>query len=143
MTSELQAAAAALPETVTDERLREAVAFLKWLRPMGPEQRATGLNGAVKYDLTLSDIEAALAELAELRKASQWMPIKTAPRNGSRLLLAADWTDKLKVKQVAYGHWYELGPYWAYDGYQFGNPECQPTHWRPLPPPPAKETGHE
>lgn len=98
-----------------------------WLLPVG---------------LTEADMEAHKRVAAYFKAIGfspdcQWRPIETAPKTGERILLAADWTDKLKVKQVAYGHWYKLGPYWAYDGYQFGNPECQPTHWMPLPAPPA------
>ena len=66
---------------------------------------------------------------------AKWQPIETAPKTGARILLAAD--SPFGKKQVAYGHWYKLGPYWAYDGYQFGNPKSQPTHWMPLPEPPA------
>lgn len=61
---------------VLDEKLREAVGFLKWLRPIGPEAQRVGSTGAITYDLTLSTIEAALAELAELRegmKQAYWL----------------------------------------------------------------------
>jgi hypothetical protein len=60
----------------------------------------------------------------------KWLPIESAPKPSGRLLLAAE-------GKTCYGHWYSPHSRWEYDGYDFGNPKSQPTHWMPLPPPPV------
>jgi hypothetical protein len=75
----------------------------------------------------------------------EWQPIETAPKDGTRILLYRpsyfDWA------RVIGGNWCDEKiakkprPYWTHDR------ECligvlearqhQPTHWMPLPPPPA------
>jgi len=56
---------------ITDERLRDAVANLK-------ECAKTCRFAKTAEDV--ATIEAALAELAELRKANQWRPIESASK---------------------------------------------------------------
>lgn len=63
----------------------------------------------------------------------KWQPIETAPRTGERVLLAVE-----GFRTANYGHWYKPGSRFVYDGYDFGNPEQQPTHWMPLPQPPQE-----
>jgi hypothetical protein len=78
---------------------------------------------------------AALAQPASAPAAvSGWMPIESAPKPSGRLLLAAE-------GQTCYGHWYSTYSRWEYDGYAFGNPKSQPTHWMPLPAAPTGEPG--
>jgi hypothetical protein len=54
--------------TELSPEVREALGFLKWLRPVGQEQQRVGANGAVTYDLTLSTIESALIRGAEAER---------------------------------------------------------------------------
>jgi hypothetical protein len=55
-----------------------------------------------------------------------WRPIDTAPRDGTRVLLWWDGWD------IQLGSWHPL------HGWQTGPiVHCQPTHWTPLPLPPA------
>lgn len=97
-------------------------------------QERERLENMTEDETTL--IRTALTRLSELEPI--WRPIETAPKTGERILLAAPWLrEGDPPTQVAYGHWYKLGPYWAYDGYSFGNPKHQPTHWMPLPSPPT------
>lgn len=70
-----------------------------------------------------------IAEAAWNARASDWQPIETAPRDGSRLWLY----------EPSYGYegwWHEDWPrgeaYWMDDR----DSEPEPTHWRPLPDPP-------
>lgn len=80
-------------------------------------------------------IESLEAELAAMRQRVEWRPIETAPKDGTRLILATIsdgdvdsssgyWTDHNG------GGWVRFMPW-------------QPTHWLPLPPIPTdtKETG--
>lgn len=58
-----------------------------------------------------------------------WQPIETAPKDGSRVLL---WSKHWSASHTGqfYGNWwssfYEIGPF-----------HSPPTHWQPLPTPPA------
>ena len=54
--------------------------------------------------------------------AEKWMPIETAPQDGTRVLLWAE--SKCRVG------------YWVYYPADAQNPVA-PTHWMPLPPPPT------
>jgi hypothetical protein len=74
---------------------------------------------------------------------SDWQPIKTAPKDGTRVLLVweyglvlAHWTDDAAFKQCAFGPGWEVdrseGDCW----YAFSLRPDQPTHWMPLPEPP-------
>ena len=78
---------------------------------------------------------------------SEWMPIDTAPKDGTRLLLADE-------TQVAIGKYeIEVGktliaadePYWQEYDYSNWDMECDdwfpPTHWQALPPVP--ENSHD
>lgn len=76
-------------------------------------------------------IQQLEAEIA----AMQWRPIETAPKDGTPLLLL--WPDAAEKMAVMW--WDEYVENWLgyYDGI---NPGYQPpTHWMPLPPPPAGE----
>lgn len=79
-----------------------------------------------------------------------WQPIETAPKGRTLLLFAvtevADNGSVLNWK-MATGSWREgytdneskkcgYTP-WRWDGHQLKNYEHQPTHWMPLPEPPA------
>lgn len=67
--------------------------------------------------------------------ASEWQPMDTAPKDGSRVLC---WHPGWLAPES--GCLY--GMFWASNGYaaDHGGWKYQPTHWRPLPPPPAALT---
>lgn len=70
----------------------------------------------------------ALTEKLERLETDGWRDIKSAPKTGERILLLCE------GHPVAnYGHWYKAQNRFVYDGYDFGNPKQQPTHWQPLP----------
>lgn len=64
---------------------------------------------------------------------SEWKPIETAPKDGSAVLLWADvktWTGE----EVPVTGWFTIGSCkWVSHG-----DWLKPTHWMPLPAPPAK-----
>lgn len=60
----------------------------------------------------------------------EWLPIKTAPRDGSIIdLFAADGT-RWENCSFEDGRWFRYGNF--YEEY-----EISPTHWMPLPTPPS------
>ena len=87
--------------------------------------------------------------MSELRKAAKaaWMPIESAPRDGTRVIVAnkhgvttAYWGDA-QVWDVPWNdatqnlHWVR----WECEDYFYSEhllDELEPTHWMPLPPPP-------
>ena len=86
---------------------------------------------------------------------SGWLPIETAPKDETRVLIAGPGLDVTvgwytqaepdgpQSMGTDVGWWSENG--WSHPGRSFGNPdsrfeaELQPTHWQPLPPPPEDE----
>lgn len=141
--------AEARPMTVTDE----AVKFLPLRYEDGPDYcTVTDKNGS-PFALTLrpeilKQMEAALLAAAPLMSAHSaeepagWRPIETAPKDGTRVLLAG--------LSVGVGSWGKCRP--QYDGYvaaggdfvwRAENEEkCfagKPRGWMPLPSPPVKE----
>lgn len=63
-----------------------------------------------------------------------WMPIETAPRDGTEIDLH---DGQYRVTDC---RWYQYG--WAARGdrgWEALEGILEPTHWRPLPPPPIKE----
>lgn len=74
------------------------------------------------------------AENERLRAALQWQPIETAPRDG---------TEILAVYRSVHSDWYGVAM-WAEtkrgEGKWFWDYAPRPSHWLPLPPPPAQES---
>jgi hypothetical protein len=78
--------------------------------------------------------------------AGEWMPIETAPKDGTPLLLAVVNGDPLGgIPMICAGRWTVEGPYifgwWGVAA----NSVCisRPTHWQPLPAPPALSPNRE
>jgi hypothetical protein len=74
---------------------------------------------------------------------SEWQPIATAPRDGTWVLAhrAGDWTLPELVQWhqgVNHSYWQTMEYGWPTKSSQA---TCGPTHWMPLPAPPAKEVG--
>jgi hypothetical protein len=75
---------------------------------------------------------------------NEWQPIETAPRDGTGLLLWADWRSEVcfgKFQTKKRGAFALQG--WTLtfkDGYKLHG-EREPSHWMPLPPPPTQPQG--
>lgn len=76
----------------------------------------------------LAAIDAQAAEIAALRQP--WQPIETAPKDGTRVLLSTP------TGKIADGAFYQRYGVWSWP-YVMANP----THWMPLPAPPAALSG--
>jgi hypothetical protein len=67
---------------------------------------------------------------------TEWQPIETAPKDGTRLLV---WANNL-WREPAIAYWSRSGPLnppcWVGGHCHVGHID-QPTHWMPLPTPPA------
>lgn len=66
-----------------------------------------------------------------------WLPIETAPKDGTLMLLAN--TDWVPAQIRGEGAPIKVGGYWEGTWNIFGA-SWWPTHWCPLPPPPHKES---
>jgi hypothetical protein len=105
-----------------------------------------------------SPVQPALRASREGAPAPEWQPIETAPKDGTRVLLGNAGSEDRNA-EVACGYWQEAEAdgvdYMGSDagfvdiefnvyqpGRSFGSPSsrfdpAQPTHWQPLPAPPA------
>jgi hypothetical protein len=72
---------------------------------------------------------------------SEWKPIETAPKNGTRILLGRFKSDCPMNGRCAVDWWSlpEDGRGWIGFG-KFNPTYWPPTHWMPLPPPPESNT---
>lgn len=101
----------------------------------------------VFVDMRPDDFEALLHEAADALEAARedgWQPMETAPKDGTRVLLWIEWSDVPVVGEFSHDRWwadtehYEVscGAY-CYGGSVSSDKNMKPTHWHPLPPPPA------
>ena len=98
-------------------------------------------NGFVTCDpaALMNAIDSALQQAIADERARQWQPIETAPRDGTKLLVFCE-------TGIAVVHCFK--PPLGSDRWLTvdGGYEIEPTHWQPLPPPPAirrDSTGEE
>lgn len=77
----------------------------------------------------------AAAEIERLRAVQAWRPIGTAPKDGTRVLLWPVWSDGLPD-----AGWWEVRPRSSGWVHVYGRVLEKPTHWQPLPEPPAQGT---
>ena len=100
------------------------------------EAMADAIRWAEEY---APEIVANIEMIGAMLKRSQWQPIETAPRDGTKVLLChsgyahpyydRDRTPRVWVDFFRAGSWYNTAP------------SGQPTHWRPLPAPPIDAAG--
>lgn len=76
-------------------------------------------------------------ELSETRKAMEWRPIETAPKNES-VLVVSDYGNIWMAEYKYIGP--RAGSRWESVG--LGAIRFHPTHWMPLPLPPCRPTPH-
>jgi len=103
------------------ERLKSDGAWLITAKHASPEVVAAG-NTMLK----------AAHELTRLRSLTEWRPIETAPRDGTRVLGYQGSEGDHKGRVALVWRWNDGKPFWSCADY----PGLQPTRWLPLPPPP-------
>lgn len=103
----------------------------------------------VEAETVAGRLPTSMAAVAEIERLSDWKPIATAPRDGTRILA---WNAMVGVYNTAFTtRWtgepgeYRAGAYQGFpcgfwssgvDDYPFGKWDCRPTHWMPIPPAP-------
>jgi len=70
-----------------------------------------------------------------LNAAPEWRPISEAPRDGEIIIMYGK-SRHAAFDTVGTGHWYRPGKRFVWDNY-LGDEPRPPTHWQPLPEPPA------
>jgi hypothetical protein len=127
---------------ITDEMVEAAVRG--WFK-----KDATWDDRVPEGDMAIYKEDMRAALVAAMRAA--WRPIESAPKDGttvfvhvpgeSRYPTAAQFSSR-EYFEEQYGapEYMDEGWYWAF-GYpsDFHEDTIEPTHWQPLPPPPAKE----
>ncbi len=73
-----------------------------------------------------------MAALTDIIARSAWMPISTAPKDGTDILAYQKWEDG--PERILVMRWDEKGG-WRTNVHSFVR--FDPTHWQPLPSPPA------
>lgn len=73
-----------------------------------------------------------------LRKAQEWQPIESAPRDGTEIVVGKYYGEQWHANTAAWMPEGANGPGWI-------TPDCceviRPTHWMPLPTPPENANG--
>ena len=83
------------------------------------------------YDVEYIRADIHDAKIKELEAQLEWQPIETAPKDGTRILIA-DATTRL-VRECRYEYYDWSDP--VYSEWYF---EATATHWMPLPKPPKE-----
>jgi len=108
-----------------------------------PEQTAVNDSG------TPVDADTRLTRACSPDVLREWQPIETAPKSKTILLFAVTDVDpvdggRVRNWMMATGWWHpgyendaKVTP-WCWDGHQVPKYGVQPTHWMPLPEPPAE-----
>jgi hypothetical protein len=111
---------------------------------LGPEWDGASLVELAREIVRLRAALASSGAASTASPASPWQPISTAPRDGSLILCCEDGAPfgyEIPHYTVAYwtiSHRYYAGGFWQ-DVYR--DLVVQPTHWMPLPDPPAASVG--
>lgn len=121
--------------------MNQRYAFEKWAKKECCTGDKNGINfKRAKYNDGSELYEDASVETAwaawQAATASQWQPIETAPKNGTSIL-AYTAEGQCEVSWD-HGYWMQSPCYSTYDGCGSAVLLCDPTHWMPLPPEPAK-----
>jgi hypothetical protein len=92
-------------------------------------------NDARKWASLMHQAADEIDRIAEALAAEReaWRPIETAPKDGTRALLLDLWGNPEIGRWIGAPH-----DHWSVDGFRS---VPAPTHWQPLPTPPAIRTG--
>lgn len=108
------------------------VAF--WHPIIASELRKCAVVGEVAHREIADKVALRVAAtLLERHHNGAWMPIESAPRDGTLLLLAGEPLRGYTEKYVTLGRSYGPDEEWVGEDYQ---PLLPPSHWMPRPAPP-------
>jgi hypothetical protein len=74
---------------------------------------------------------------------SEWQPIETAPKDGTRILALIRQSDYIKILHWEPDSSYERTKYPEYHQWFDGYTHWIPSHWMPLPSPPLRNRENE
>jgi hypothetical protein len=86
-----------------------------------------------------AEAAAMSKEIERLRAASQWQPIKTAPKDGTQIIVIDATNDQQWVAFWSTSAW--VGGAWIPYENRSDTISISATHWQPLPSPPIQEGG--
>lgn len=88
--------------------------------------------------MTTCDDEISRLRIRELEALTQWQPIETAPKDGTRVLLfVPPYGPSTGHYEPARVNWGPNASLWV--SHSILNKEAAPTHWMPLPTPPQED----
>lgn len=94
------------------------------------------------YDVMEERLTDALAAYDAAPAGDGWRPIESAPKDGKWLLLYGNGSGFMACTFVGYwGRRYADEPLGWQEAFALRQPPARPSHWRPLPPPPAPREG--
>ena len=107
-------------------------------------------NAALRNVVTLAAEVRRLRSALAAAEAVGWQPIETAPRDGSEIEVGRWVNGEWRICQTSWHHFpgnefegEHSVNWWACDADWGGITEDEgPTHWRPIPIPPAAENGN-
>ena len=122
------------PEQELEQASHEirTVALAEWGWPPSSPRYQALLRWASVMRGAVDTVQAQAQRIAELEAAQGWQPIETAPKDGTAMLVYPHLNGCGAVARLTrYGQWLTLP----------GRYTVHPTHWMPLPAPPATEDG--
>jgi hypothetical protein len=100
-----------------------------------PEDRSCGetITALCRH---IEKLEAEVARLTQEQETlKSWQPMETAPKDGTNVLVC--WHDGATASMFAVGHNLGDGRRWQNTHDWLHNERSWPTHWMPVPDPPA------
>lgn len=134
----LYKAAEAAPQAADTDKVREEIMDIQ-----PTTSNVDFRNGHYEACVAAAKIVANMAAQAPVREVPGWLPIETAPKDGSEVLL---WLPA-PYKRIAKVRWFDLWENWQEGEFPSDQDEycgigCQlPTHYMPLPAAPVQQEG--
>ena len=125
--------------TVTDEMADRAIDI--WLGDGGRWREAIYADD-LRRDMRAALTAALFAGPVQANPPSPWQPIETAPKDGTRVLLASHHGVWMGEYRETYASGFKPKNPWftaLLNHRHMARPTARPTHWMPLPAPPAGE----
>ena len=116
------------------QEITDAICHAKNLTRRGLSAVMTDDELASIYRAAIAAPAAPALQAADAKDAARWQPIETAPKDGTRVLLY--WHGIVKLGWFGPASRIDRGACWRTNTTE-GGPSATPSHWMPLPHPPA------